>query len=477
MVRFLRVLVLVLCMCPALAQEPTITWGPEIPHNRRNLNQLKVIGTGSENSFYTRYTENRQITLERYNRNNQRVWSIAIAPLSPEGKRAVFEELVVLNHQVYLLSSVTENYSKTIYAQQIDAKGNYMPTIHILASTTPDATIHAQTRETRLLLILQQKAEPQQTDVMLYQGSFKPSWTADLHLKGLIKEMQISATGNIFVLSELPASNSPEAAFFLYRFEGRSGRNTIQPVGSTALRPLQAKMEILNEDLIVAGLTAPAPFVASLAPEPTGTFYYRFPKGRFRNYIHHYAPIDSLFLHDYKAYKPDKDHSQRLRYLQLQHLLLLNSNHTVLLGEVYTLDRNQHHTDDVLLFAFDQNGEALYTASANKHQTGDVNQVRLGSYIATTAQDTVKLIYLDFEYNYNEQNEIMIATSRAVLKTPVLAKVAPDGKITVRPLRHTQTGRHQDFYLVPSASYKLSNTDFIVLGSGKGYYKFGRLRF
>ena len=181
-------------------------------------------------------------------------------------------------------------------------------------------------------------------------------------------------------------------------------------------------------------------------------------------------------------YKPDADHSQRLRYLQLKHLLPLTNNNMALIGEVYTLDTNRpiamHHSDDIIVVAFDENGLANYTTSANKHQWGSTNQVRLGSYIPATVQDSVKLLYLDFEYNYNEQDEIVEASPRAVLKEPVVVTIArPDGKPTVKPLRNTQTGRHRQFYLIPTSAYKLNRSEFIVIGSGIRYYRIGKLKF
>lgn len=481
MVKLLRLLVLSLYLLPARAQEPTIDWGPEIPQNARKLNQLQVLGTGSNGSFYSFYTENRQITLEHYNQANQRTWTIAIAPQSPDGSRADVEGLILLNNQVYLISSVKEKYKKTVFAQPIDANGNYMPRIQLLATTTLDGQVYTKAKGSRLLLIIQQQAEPQQTTVSLFYGSLKLLWTQSLPVKGIISDTHIAENGTSFILTQLPSTNSPESAFYLYRFEGRNGRTSDQPIGSTAQRPLQAKMAASNGDIVLAGITSPAPFVASLKPELTGTFYYRFPKGSFRKYQIHYTPIDSLFLHNYKFHKPDSDHSQRLRYLELKHILPLASNRVVLLGEVYTLNGDprtgRHHTDDVLAIAFASNGRPVYTTSANKHQSGQVNQVRLGSYLATTIQDSVKLIYLDFEYNYNEQDQIIMASPRAVLKTPVVVTIDPSGKQKVRPLHNSQTGRHQDFYLVPLSAYPVSKTEFIVLGSGKGYYKYGRLRF
>lgn len=477
MVKFILLMMLLLCSCPLPAQEPTITWGPKITHTSRNLNHLQVIGKGTGNTFYTCYTQGRQVTLERYNAQNQRTWMVAIAPRSPDGNPADFEDIVLLHQQVYLISSVREKYKKTVFAQQIDASGNYLPTIHQLATTVPDADVLLKTQNNRLLLVLQQQADPQHTSVYLYFGSLNPIWTQTLPVKGNISEVYISDTGTSFILTELPPTNSPESAFYVYRFEGRNGKSNTQAIGSTAHRPLQAKMAAFNGDVVVAGITSPAPFVASLNPEPTGLFYYRFPRGRFRKHILNYSPIDSAFLHNYKLYKPDQDHSQRLRYLQLQYLLPLSNNRTALLGEVYTLADRQKHFDDILITAFKPNGQPLYITSANKHQTEQINTAQLGSYIATTVQDTIKLLYLDFEYNYNERNEIIMASPRAVLKTPVVATIYPDSTQKVRPLRNTQTGRHQDFYLMPASAYKVSKDEFIVLGAGNGYYRFGRLKF
>ncbi|MEJ8757309.1 hypothetical protein WG947_09900 [Pontibacter sp. H259] len=481
MVKLLRFLVLLLYTLPLLAQEPTITWGPEIPQQNRNLNRLQVIGLGANNTFYTQYTQQNQVTLERYDQHNQRTWAVAIAPQSPDGNLAAFEELVILNRQAYLILSVKEKFKKDIYLQQIDGNGNYMPEVSLLASTLPDAAVFAKTLKGSLLLVLQQQQEPQQTSVSLFRGSLTPVWTTTTPVKGEISELHLSETGTAFILTKLPATNSPEAAFYLYRFGSRTGLSTMQPIGSTAQRPLQAKLASSGEDIVVAGTTSPAPFVASLLPEPTGTFFYRFPKGRFRKVILHYNPIDSLFLSNYKRYKPDQDHSQRLRHLQLKHLLPLTNNKLALLGEVYTVNGSQqiamHHTDDILVTTFNASGRPIYTTSANKHQTTSVKETRLGSYIVSSDQDILKLVYLDFEYNYNEKDEIIMASPRAVLKTPVLVTITPDGKQTARPLRNTETGRHQNFYLVPTSAYKVNANEFIVLGVGKGYYKFGRFTF
>lgn len=480
MVKLLHLLIFLYTL-PLLAQEPTINWGPEIPTVSRNLNQLKILGAGTENSFYTFYIEDRQITLERYNQQNQRVWSIAVAPLTPTGQFADFEKLILLNQQIYLISSFQKDNEKHIYAQQINENGNYMPSINALATTAPDTEIYIKTEKGRLLLVLQQQGASQQTAVSLYFGSFKPLWTQTIPVQGEINEMHITDTGTGFILTQLPASNSPESAFYLYRFDGRTGKGSAQAIGSNAHRPLQAKMASVNGDMVISGITSPAQFVASLRPVPTGIFYYRFPNGYFRKQLIKYSPLDSLFLHNYKVSKLDYDHSQRLRYLQLHHLLQLPNNNVALLGEIYKVDESMntsmHHTDDILVIGFTADGRPYYTTSANKHQSGSVNDVRLGSYIASAANDSVKLIYLDFEYNYTDKNEIIMASPRTVLKTPVLVTIAPNGKQKIRPLHNTKTGRQQKFYLCPSSAFAINKDEFIVLGAGVNFYKYGRLTF
>lgn len=477
MVKLLHVLILLLYHFPSFAQEPTISWGPEIQQNNRDLSQLHIIGTGTDNSFYTQYTENRQITLERYNQKNQRIWAVAIAPRSPDGSRAVFEQLAVLNHQVYLISSVTGKYKKDVFIQRIDGDGDYMPTIHLLATTTPDAKLYAATKNNWFILVLQQQTAPQQTEVLSYQGSFKPNWRESIPVKGNIRKVAISESGAVYLLTKQPATNSPEAAFYLYRFEGRNGNSSTLAIGSTAQRPLQAELEVLNSDVVVAGITAPAPFVASLNPEPTGTFFYYFPKGRFRKYTLNFSLIDSTFLYNYKAHKPDNDHSQRLRYLHLQHLLPLAGKHTALLGEVYTSGKKQHHFDDILVITFNADGRPVYTTTVNKHQTEPERGMPIGSYMATTAQDTIKLIYLDFENKYKGQNKPRKASTKAVQKTPVLVSILPDGTQNVEPLHNTQTSHDQGFYLRPSSAFRVSEKDYIVLGIGPAFYRFGRMTF
>ena len=136
-----------------------------------------------------------------------------------------------------------------------------------------------------------------------------------------------------------------------------------------------------------------------------------------------------------------------------------------------------HHTDDIFIVTFNEDGSTRYTTSVNKHQAGPVNEVRLGSFFSTSVRDTLKIIYVDFEYNYNAQGKITKASQRTASKTPVIANIFPDGSKQVRPIQNTRTGRNQNLYLVPSTAYHLKNGEFIVAGSGSGYYKFGKVTF
>jgi hypothetical protein len=470
---------LLLWVLPLLAQNPTITWGAPIQHNARNLDNLRIVATEQNGSFYTTYTERNQATLERYSADGQRQWSVAIAPRTFDDKPATYRGVALLNGKLHLISSSSDETTTSVFAQHISTSGNYSTDIVTLATTPGPAEVYFKAMNSWLLTILH--TSPTSTIVTLLNAQLRPQWVETVPMQPSVHDIHITEKGTAHILTRQQVTGLPESAYMMHRFEGRNGKFTEHSIGHSKQRPLQAVMATLtNGDMVVAGYTTPAMYVVSQRPEPTGTFYYRFPKGYLNKPVANFSPIDSQFLTDYKRFKPDHDRIQRLRNLNKTQLEAMAESRVALIAEIYTVDNNLnrpiHHTDDILIMAFNPDGSLYYTTSANKHQSAPLNEVWFGSFFGTGIQDTLKLFYLDFKYNYNERDEMSIANRRTVQKTPVVASIYPDGTQKVKPIQSSQTGRNQNFYLIPATAYRVTDREFIVTGSGKGYYKFGRLK-
>ncbi|MDX5422980.1 MAG: hypothetical protein LPK14_12050 [Hymenobacteraceae bacterium] len=473
---------LCLWVISVFAQQPTFKWGPPVNHSPRQLQQMQVIGAAA-NGFYALYEEDSQVTLEYYDAENRRIWATALYPRSPAGQVTKFHSVQLIRDQLYMISSGPAKGQTAVYAQGITAQGNYEPEIVQLASGRYGKTVHVATASNEAALVVVLSGDNRQTITSaLLSGQLRSRWTQTLVSSGDMQEARVLPDGTTFILTKSLAAAPPSSAFFLYRLQAQDGHYEETSIGHGNFRPLHAKLTVTPaHDVIVAGFAAPGSSVASLHPEPVGTFYYRFKKGGLQNPVVTYTPFDKKFIDVYKSSKPDEDRSQRLRNLHLEHVLPTGNASVILLGEVKYKDNSSPqlplHNDDILAVRLDRGGSPLYTISVNKHQSSPNDGTDIGSYFATTLTDTLQLLYLDFEYDYTARNQMSMANPGSISKIPVLVTVLPNGAQRALPLRNTQTGNHQKLYLRPASAYPVSGREFIVLGIGPGYYKYGKMKF
>ncbi|WP_125185508.1 hypothetical protein [Botryobacter ruber] len=463
------------------AQEPTLTWGPAINKEPRLLQHMHVVGTTTNQSFYAVYLEEGQATLERYNAHNQRMWATALLPKTPANQPATFYDVVLLHQKLYLLSTFRAKGTTTVFAQEIAPNGNYESNVQAVISTQGNGRLHIAVSDDKSLL-LTALAEPDHNTITakLLNAGLQPRWSQLVTGQSNIQQSLLQNNGTAYLLTIAPAA--AQNTFLLHRLAPQDGKPDQLPLAQEQIRPVQAKMASTTaQGLVVTGYYAPASEPAAQAPEPKGTFFYHFDTNPKHKPILAYTPFSPAFLSEYKRYKPETEKFQRLRNLQLRQVLPLASGGVILTGEVAYLDHQGgsriFHNDDIVVVRLNNDGTPAYTTSANKLQNASHDSNMLSSYLATATGDTLHLLYLDFEYNYTAENSIIMAGPGAVNKEPVLITIPPAGRPQqVTPLHQSQTGRAAGFYLRPASGYRISNKEFIVLGVGREYYRYGRLK-
>ncbi len=441
---------------------------------------MQVVAANST-GFYASYVQDHQVTLQRYDQNAQLLWAIAVLPRTPQGQTSRFLGAVLLHNKLYVLSTFSSGGRTRVFAQHISETGNYNPQILVLGSSVYGSRVLFATEPNKATLLLVQTGETSgPASVTLLSKDLKPRWTEDLKTTGRIQEVLLKRDGSSFILTWDGATAPATAAFQLYRFSD-DGRLTNKALGHEQYRPLQARLLLTpGRDVVVAGYIVPATSVVTQNPEPKGTFYYRLPDGKMPDPVISFSLFDTDFILDYKRHKPDDDHSQRLRSLQLGPLIPAGKQGATLIGEVTFAQAaggyvTQNH-DDILMTSLSPAGTPTYITTINKEQHSPRNAIFQGSYFATAIGDTLHLLYLNFRYADTAENneEESILPEEAV---PVHVTVAPDGSQQLRPLQYSVADSAASFYLRPPATFQVSEREYIVLGIGKGYYRYGRMRF
>ena len=465
---------------PAVSQDPTFSWGKKIERDARKLGNIKIVGANEDGCFAT-YEVNRQVTLEHYNHLSQTFWTTALLPKTPEGEPATFHSVQMYQGSLYMISSSSGKDRISVYAQEINHNGNYLADRKLIAEGKDDKTIEIATAPNdAALLIVTSGNHKSPITLTLLSSRLNKRWTHTLTSGGEVQEALVQPDGTSYLLTKATAAAPSTTAFYLYQLNARTGSHTELVLGHTDYRPLRAKLAAgTNGSVFVAGYMSPSSSVASLQPEPIGTFIYRIDRQRIQKPFIAYTPFNSAFVQTYKRFKPDFDNSQRLRHLRLDKVLSAADGSIILLGEVCNSENGagfvQHHNNDIVVVRLQKDGTPIYTTSVNKLQSGTNARNTIRSYFATVIQNSLKIIYLDFEYDhsisYTESN------ADAGLKAPVLVTINSEGDQKKKVLDNTNIGQKHNFFLRPDSAFRTSHTNFTIIGIGPDYYKYGVIRF
>ena len=477
---FIAQILLLLYSIPVISQNPQFDWGEKINRKFGQLENMEIIGVDKD-GYFTTYTVNDQITLEHYNPQHERFWTTALLPKNPEGKSTRFHCVQMVKGDLYMLSYGTVGNTTHVYAQQINHNGNYTPEVRLIAqSDKGDKVLMAKAADDDAFAVAITGKEGH--TLSLFSHELDPLWTSTVDFKGDAEELLVQSDGTAYLLIRAPAAAPATTAYYLYQFNSATGKSSELVLGHTEYRPIKAKMAAISNNIVaVTGYVSPSNSVASQNPEPIGTFLYRVDKRHFQDRFASYVPFSKKFISNYKRFKPDYDNSQRLRNLHLDKVIPTPDGGLYLLGEVCETENRAgtfvYHNNDILVIKLRKNGSTAFTTSINKLQSGTNKQNTIRSYFAAIVQDTLRILYLDFEYKFQADDEIAMYSPRSSLKTPVMVNIHPNGAKTTKPLYTTQTGGTHGFYLRPCSAYRVKGNEYVVVGVGPEFYRYGKMTF
>lgn len=465
---------------PVISQIPEFSWGEKISRKFGQIENMEIIGVDRD-GFFATYSVNDQITLEHYNPRNERFWTVALHPKTPDGHKAKYHCVISFRDNLYMISSHTLSGKTNVYAQQINHNGNYSPDIILLLEDAPGDEVKLATSSNEEALAISISGPEKHTLVLLSQV-LHPQWDNNVKGSGKIEELLVLPDGTAYILLRASAAAPSTEAYFLYQFNRNSGKSSRLTLGHTDYRPIRAKLAAsTNGSILIAGYIAPSNTVASQSPEPIGTFLYRINKHDIKQSFVAYTPFNGNFIDSYKRLKPDYDNSQRLRHLTLDHLLPLPDGSMYLIGEVCYTENGAgiytYHNNDIIIARLAKNGKAVFTTSINKLQSGTNKHNTIRSYFAAIVNGTLQVMYLDFEYNYEANERIAMFSPGVAAKTPVIVSVSADGTLRRTALHNTDSGNNHGFYLRPCSAFRVSGNEYIVVGIGPEFYRYGRMKF
>jgi hypothetical protein len=455
------------------AQAPQFTWGSPIDRDPEKLQNIEIVGV-NDKGFFATYESGGQVMLEYFDDKSERLWATVLIPKTPKNQISKFHSVQMIRGKLYMISSKQDQEQTVVYAQHIKHNGNYAPKIYTIARGKHGKKIKLATSDddSAMIVVLSGDNKQSITSVLL-NNKLTPRWSQTISSTGIMQDVLVHSSGTAFILTKALPAAPATTSFFLYCLNARTGKQREVILGDGDYRPLKAKLSATTQgETVVAGYVIPSSSVANQNPEPVGTFYYRFNELKLDDPIISYTPFESRFIESYKRLKPDNDVSQRLRHLQLHKTVPTSDGGVILIGEVSYkgIEPNaplQHH-DDVVIIRMKNDGTIVYMTSANKLQASFNGGAKLHSYFATSKADTLKVIYLDFAYNDSSNDD-------QITKSPVMISILPDGSKRISPLEGTTPQPDEDFHLLPSSVYPVSDQEFILLGVGDGYYRYGRM--
>ncbi|WP_299824072.1 hypothetical protein [uncultured Pontibacter sp.] len=473
-------ILLLLYSTTVISQEPRFSWGEKIKRNFGQLENMKIVGV-DEDGFFTTYQVNKQITLEHYSPQNRRFWTTALLPKTPDGHDAAFESVKMINENLFMFSSTASEGITRVYVQKIHHNGNYEPTIAVLAQSPEEGNILLATsaNDAALAILI---TGPENHSLTLLTNELSRRWRRSVPAKGDVEDLLVQNDGTTYLLLQAPAAAPATTAYHLYKFERQTGNSSELVLGNINYRPLRAKLAATPDGhVLVTGFMSPSNSVASQNPEPVGTFLYRLEKHNLQSMLTSYTPFTKSFTTEYKRFKPDFDNSQRLRNLHLDKVIQDKDGSLYLLGEVCITENRAgtlvYHNNDIIITRLQQDGSMAFTISINKLQSGINKQNTIRSYFSAIVDDTLRLLYLNFEYNFKPDAHIALSGHTSTLKTPVIVNVHANGTYKATPLYRTLTGRDYGFYLRPGSAFKVTDKKYIVIGMGPEFYRYGQMSF
>ncbi len=517
-----------------------INWGSEQGEISKSFIS-KVIPAGEFFYAIRRKTKSgmisgsKKVYIEKYNSKMKLVKSQEIA-LKYKNKALDFEDMVILNQNLFLLTSFNNKAKKKnyLFSQMINMRSltaskklTKIGEIETLGINRKGSFgIHISRDSSKVLIfndLPYKKGKPERFSLKIYSDGFEPLWNRDINLpynddKFSVEEYRIDNEGNVYLLG------------VIYQDRSRSRRQGKPNYQYTILAYTESGEELQQykigfQDKFITDLTfrvandgnlVCSGFYSSIGNYSIkGTYFFRLNPITKEVYNRNLKEFDFDFLTEFmserrkkKAKKAEEQGNTRkqaeLFSYSLDNLVLRNDGGALLIAEQYFVQRveesnyygsrpgfyspsgrfynnsryiekNHYNYNDIIIVNIQPNGEIEWTARIPKRQETVDDGGYYSSYAMSIVRDRIFFVFNDNAKNFREKKRPnTVYNYNGSNSIIALAEVTRDGSVNTYPLfRNREAGT----LTRPKICKQSGRNRMIIFGEKGRRYRFASLDF
>ncbi len=536
----LSTLFLILFSIQGLAQADIvparIDWGPEFEEPNNSFIS-KVIPAG-KNFYAIRHkmksgiiAGNRKVFIEKFNENMDLVKSQDIN-LSYKNKQLNFEDMIIINNNLFLLSSFHNKAKKKnyLFSQMINMRTlNAGRTLKKLGeietkgiNRTGSFGINISRDSSKVLIYNElpyKKGKPERFSLKVYNDNFDEVWSRNIRLpynddKFAVEEYRVDKDGNVYMLGVIYEDKSRRR---------RRGRPTYQYVilAYTADGGDAERYKIDLRDKFITDLTFRVADDGNLVCSGffsekgnysiKGTYFFRLDPTSKEIYNRNLKEFNFEFVTDFmsdrkkeKARKAKREGDTRkeaeLYSYSLDRLVLRNDGGALLIAEQYFVQQrdnsfnnfngpfgfnnfNQvgtgidfhYHYNDIIIVNIRPDGEIEWASRIPKRQETVNDGGYYSSYSMSIVRDKIFFVFNDNARNYQSNRRAeRIYNFNGNRSIIALAAVSRDGSVETYPLF---SNREAGTLTRPKICKQTGRSKMVIYGERGRRYRFANLEF
>lgn len=515
----------------------SIQWGEELREPAGSTID-KIIKAGTWGAYVLRRKpvssiSGEQVYIEYYD-DKMRLKKSQKLDLKYKGKRREFEDMILLNGQLYLLTSFNNEAKKKnyLFAQRLDKRLLPVRDLTLIGEIDSRDRFRdgrfdlAFSRDSSQVLVYNQlpfqKNEPERFALRVYDDQFQEVWQRDITLpygdgNFSIEEYRIDRHGNVYLLgvifqdrSRVRRNGKPTYNYAILAYTEDGERAQEYRIDLEEQFVTDLTFRVANDgNLVCAGFYSDRGTYSI-----RGTCFFRLDVHTKEIHTLNLKPLDFEFMTEYlperrreKARRAeaqgDDSEAPELYRFSLDELILRSDGGAVLVAEQYYVYqqylyyptygyryypygtnrqrvRHHYHYNDIIVVNIRPDGEIEWASRIPKRQETIDDGGYYSSYAMATVRDRFFFIYNDNARNFNLRKQksdrftgelYNFNGSQSVI---ALSEVQRDGTVTTYPLF---SNRDADVITRPKICRQTGSRRMIVYGERGRTYRFADLEF
>jgi hypothetical protein len=507
--RFLICIALLLgFIMPVQAQEAMVKWGNITKQQNRGAEAAYIAGSDA-NGFYVVSAKTRgtkKYFLERYNNDNNLVWSKQIVAPSNDGDEGVFEEVIYLQGRLLLFSSD--------YNRKLDKNLAFVSTISPDGVVNKDlkqvGEIQAKERmnpgdfdfilsyDSTSVLVYQndpyERNAPDKFGIKVLNADLETTWQKDIKLPYRDRDFSVSnyivSDDKVYMLAKLQEGNRekkdgrPNYKFIIFAYgeEEEKPREYVISLGDKFISDISFQLDQDN-NLVCAGF-----YSKNNSVDIGGVFYLVIDSESERVLTKSIKDFDENTLAKFMS-KRKASKGRELYSYELRKLIPMQDGSSVLVAEQFFIrqstDNNAttgtttvkyyYYYNDIILVSIGRKGEIGWVTHVPKYQTSVNDGGYYSSFAMNVHEDKISLLYNDNRKNITKPRKTLRPMSNPRDAIGVLVTV--DGKSGESTKTALFDQKNKGAYLKPKLHLQTRPDEMVIYARKRRNFMFGTVKF